>query len=179
MGVTGSNLIQGPATLYTGAFGVAEPATVATVPGAGWTDVGGTKDGVELSFADEYAVLDVDQLIYEVGRRRTKRVVSVKTQLAEATLANLALAIANTAPAGNVLEGDDGLTAFAPAYGALLLDGIAPGGFRRRVILRKTLPTDSVGTAYKKDSQTLIPVTWTLHWVSTSIKPWKIEDAVA
>lgn len=179
MPVTSTNLIQGPATLYTGIFGATEPATIATAPTTGWTDVGGTKDGVELEIADEYSVLDVDQLIYEVGRRRTKRVVSVKTQLAEATLANLALAIANTAPVANVLEGDDGLAAFAPAYQALLIDGIAPGGFRRRIILRKTLPTDSVGVAYKKDAQTLVPVTWTLHWVSTSIKPWKIEDATS
>jgi hypothetical protein len=177
MPVTSTNLIQGPATLYTGIFGATEPATIATTPATGWTDVGGTKDGVELEIADEYAVLDVDQIIYEVGRRRTKRVVSAKTQLAEATLANLALAIANAAPVTNVLTADDGLAAFAPAYQALLIDGIAPGGFRRRITLRKTLPTDSVGVAYKKDAQTLIPVTWTLHWVSASIAPFKIEDA--
>lgn len=179
MAVTATNLIQGPATLYTGIFGVAEPAAVATAPGAGWTDVGGTKDGVELQINDEYAVLDVDQIIYEIQRRRTKRVVAIKTQLAEGTLENLAIATANTAPTANKLEADDGLTAFAPAYGAVLMDGIAPGGFRRRVIVRKTLPTDSVGTAYKKDSQTLIPVTFTAHWVSASIRPFVIEDATA
>lgn len=179
MAVTATNLIQGPATLYAGIFGATEPATVATAPGVGWTDVGGTKDGVELQINDEYAVLDVDQIIYEIQRRRTKRVVAIKTQLAEATLENLALAIANTAPAANVLTADDGLTAFAPSYGAVLMDGIAPGGFRRRVIVRKTLPTDSVGTAYKKDSQTLLPVTWTAHWVSASIRPFVIEDATA
>lgn len=179
MAVTATNLIQGPATLYTGLFGATEPATVAAVPGAGWTDVGGTKDGVEVQINDEYAVLDVDQIIYEIQRRRTKRVVAVKTQLAEGTLANLAIAIANTAPVANVLTADDGLTAFAPAYSAVLLDGIAPGGFRRRVIVRKTLPTDSVGMAYKKDSQTLIPITFTAHWVSSSIRPFAIEDATA
>lgn len=179
MPVTSTNLIQGPATLYTGLFGAVEPATIATVPSTGWTDVGGTKDGVELSIAPEYAVLDVDQIVYDIGRRKTKVSVSVKTSLAEITLDNLAKAIANSAPAANVLEGDDGLAAFAPAYGALLIDGLAPGGFRRRIILRKTLPTDSVGVAYKKDGQTLIPVTWSLHWVSSSIKPWKIEDATS
>lgn len=177
MGVTSTNLIQGPATLWGGIFGVAEPATVATVPGAGWTDFGGTKDGIELTIADEYGVLDVDQIIYEIQRRRIKRVVSVKTSLAEATLANLALAIANTAPVASVLTADDGVTAFSPAYGAILMDGIAPGGFKRRVIVRKTLPTDSVGVAYKKDGQTLLPVTFTGHWVSTSIAPFKVEDA--
>lgn len=179
MPVTSTNLIQGPAVLYTGLFGAAEPATVSTTPATGWTDAGGTKDGVELTVADEYAVLDVDQIVYEIARRRTKRVVSVKTSLAEATLANLAIATANTAPTANVLTADDGLAAFAPAYGALLVDGIAPGGFRRRITIRKTLPTDSVGMAYKKDGQTLLPVTWTLHWVSASIPPFKIEDATS
>lgn len=177
MGVTSSNLIQGPATLYAAPFGTVEPATIATVPAAAWVDVGGTKDGVELGIADEYGVLDVDQIIYEIERRRTKRAVTIKTSLAEATLTNLALATNNTAPTANVLTADDGLAAFKPAYGAILLDGIAPGGFRRRFILRKTLATDSVGMAYKKDGQTLIPVTWTGHWVSASIAPYLCTDA--
>lgn len=179
MPVSSSNLIQGPAVVYHGAFGALEPATIDEAPGVGWTDVGGTKDGLEFAVNDEYAVLDVDQVIYEIGRRRTKRAVQAKTQMAEATLANLARAIGNTAPTGNVLNGDDGVDAFAPDYGALIIDGIAPGGFRRRIILRKTLPTDSVGMSYKKDSQTLVPVTWSLHWVSASIAPFKIEDAAA
>lgn len=179
MAVTSTNLIQGPATLYVAPFGTAEPATIATVPAAGWVDVGGTKDGVELGIADEFSVLDVDQIIYEVERRRTKRVVTLKTVLAEATLTNLANAISNSAPVANVLEGDDGLTAFAPGYKAVLLDGIAPGGFKRRIVVRKVLGTDAVGLPYKKDGMTVVPVTFTGHWVSTSIKPFKIEDATA
>lgn len=179
MPVTSTNLIQGPATLYSAVFGATEPASVATAPAVAWTDVGGTKDGVELSINDEYAVLDVDQIIYEIARRRTKRVVTVKTSLAEATLANLAIAIANAAPVTNKLTADDGLAAFAPAYSAVLVDGIAPGGFRRRIIVRKTLPTDAVGMAYKKDGQTLLPVTWTAHWVSASIVPFQVEDATS
>lgn len=179
MTVTTSNLIQGPAVLYHAVFGATEPATVSAAPAVAWTDVGGTKDGVELTIADEYGVLDVDQEVHEMGRRRTKRVISVKTQLAEATLDNLARATANSAPLTNVMEGDVGLAAFAPAYSAILLDGIAPGGFRRRIILRRTLPTDSVGVAYKKDGMTLIPVTWTAHFVTSAIKPYKIEDATA
>ena len=179
MTVTSTNLIQGPATLYWAPFGTTEPATVATAPATPWVDLGGTKDGVELSVADDYSVLSVDQIVYEVGRRRTNRVLTIKTQLAEATLENLARAINNTAPSTNILTLDDGLTAFAPSYGAALLDGIAPGGFRRRVILRKTLSTDSVASAYKKDGMTLIPVTFTGHWVSTSIAPLIVTDATA
>ena len=177
MPVSSTNLIQGPATLYVALLGTAEPATISAAPGAGWVDVGGTKDGIELSVADEYAVLGVDQVIYEIERRRTNRVVTIKTSLAEATLANLAIAIANTDPAANVLTADDGLTAFAPAYRMALLDGIAPGGFKRRIIVRKVLSTDSVAMAYKKDGQTLIPVTLTGHWVSASVRPFIITDA--
>lgn len=180
MTVTASNLIQGPATLYWGAFGATEPLTVTTAPASpAWTDLGGTKDGVELGIADEYAVLDVDQIIYEIERRRTKRVLTIKTQLAEATLANLARAVNNTAPVSNVLELDDGVTAFNPDYGAVLLDGIAPSGKRRRAILRKVLGTDAVASSYKKDSMTLLPTTFTGHWVSPSIKPIRVEDEPA
>lgn len=179
MPVTTTNLIQGPATLYIGAFGVAEPATVATAPGAGWVDVGGTKDGVELVVTKEFAVLEVDQIVDEVGRTVTKRLVQIKTNLAEATLINLAHAFADAAPVGNVLEPSSDLTTFSPTYRALLLDGIAPGGFRRRIIIRKGLSIESVASAYKKDDMTLIPVTFAGHYVSPSIKPYKIEDATA
>lgn len=177
MSVTATNLIQGPASLYWGAFGATEPVDIDTAPaGPAWTDLGGTKDGIELAIADEYAVLSVDQIVYEVGRTRTNRVLTIKTQLAEATLENLARAVNNTAPAAGVLTLDDGVAGFLPAYGALLMDGIAPGGLRRRAILRKVLGTDSVATAYKKDGQTLIPVTFTGHWVSASIRPLEVED---
>lgn len=176
MTVTTSNLIQGPAALYVATFGATEPATIATAPASPWIDLGGTKEGLEFTDASEFAELEVDQLTMTPERRRTKRTVTAKTVLAEATLENLARATANTAPSANVLTPDDGLAAFKPAYSALLIDGHAPGGKRRRIILRKTLPTDSVGMSYKKDGQTLIPITWTLHWVSASIPAFKIED---
>ena len=179
MAVTSTNLIQGPATVYVGNFGATEPATIATAPGVGWTDVGGTTGGLELNIANEYSNLTVDQIVDVIESRRTGREVTAKTTMAEATLENIARAIANTAPAAGVLDLDSGISAFAPDYSAILIDGIAPGGFRRRIIVRKTLPTDAVGVSYKKDEQTVVPVTWKLHWVSTSIVPMKIEDAAA
>lgn len=180
MSVTSTNLIQGPATVYIGSFGAVEPATIAAAPTEpAWKDVGGTKGGLELNIANEFASLTVDQIIDVIESRRTGREVTVKTTLAEATLDNIARAAANSAPVAGVLNLDDGLAAFKPAYDAILVDGIAPGGFRRRIIVRKTLSTDSVGIGYKKDDQTVVPVTWKLHWVSSSITPLKIEDATA
>lgn len=177
MSVTSTNLIQGPATLYIAPFGTVEPSTVDTAPAGDWVDVGGTREGVELIIAKSYAVLSVDQIVDEIGRTVTERKVSVKTVLAEATLANLSRVLNETAPAARVFTPDTGLDAFTPIYGALILDGIAPGGVRRRITLRKTLAIDSVGSAYKKDGMTLLPVTFAAHWVSTSIPPFKVEDA--
>jgi hypothetical protein len=179
MTVNSTNLIQGPATLYYAPFGTTEPATIATAPASPWVDLGGTSGGATLNINDTYSVLSVDQIVAEVERRRTNRVVTIATSLAEATLENLARAVNNTAPASDVLELDDGPAAFNPEYGAILLDGIAPGGFRRRAILRKVLATEAVGTAYQKAGQTLIPVTFTGHWVSASIRMLKVTDATA
>jgi len=179
MAVTSTNLIQGPATMFIAAFGSTEPVSISVAPAAPFTDVGGTMDGIALTVADEYQVLGVDQIIYEMGRIRSGRQVMAKTNLAEPTLVNLAHAINNTAPSTNVLEGDDGVGAFIPVYKSLIIDGIAPGGFRRRITLRKCLQIDAVETSYKKDGQTLFPVNFAIHWVSSSIKPFKIEDATA
>ena len=177
MTVTTTNLIQGPALIFIGTFGVTEPLTVATAPGTGWVNAGGTKDGIELTITKEFAPLEVDQVIDQVGHTVVKRIVQVKTSLAEGTLANLAHALSETAPVGNVLEPGSDLAAFTPTYRAVLLDGIAPGGFRRRVIVRRVLSTDAVGVAYKKDGMTLVPVTFTGHYVSPTIRPYRIEDA--
>jgi hypothetical protein len=179
MPVTATNLIQGPATVYFGIFGATEPATISVLPTTGWTDVGGTKDGCSLVIEHEWSELTIDQLLDVVARRKIGRKVGVTTQLAEPTLANLAQVTANAAPVANVLEPDEGVTAFQPTYGAIILDGVAPGGFRRRVTLRKTLPIENVELAYKKDAMSVLAVRWAIHYVSSSIKSFKIEDATS
>ena len=100
MAVTVANLIQGPGilykgTAYTGSYvTTAEPAdsAVNTTPqSSAWTDVGGTSDGVNIEIGREYAELAVDQVVDIPDRRLTKREFSLATNLAEATIENLAL----------------------------------------------------------------------------------------
>lgn len=185
MPVDATNLIMGPGTLWTGAFGVSEPADtllgLTSDPGAGWRDVGGTNDGVTLTIAQEFEELEVDQLVDVPERRRTKREFTIETNLAEVTLENLVLAsnggtINDAITDIRVYEPQDGLAATQPTYSALLFDGYSPGGQRRRVIVRKALSTDDVETAYAKDDQTVYSVTFSAHYVSASIKPFKIID---
>ncbi|KPM55733.1 hypothetical protein ACG83_10670 [Frankia sp. R43] len=187
MPVDVSNLIQGPGTLYRGAFGTAEPSDTqvnATPAPSGWTDVGGTQDGVTMTISQTYSELEVDQVVDIPGRRLTKREATIKTNLAEATLENLATSL-NNATATSTGAGfaawspPNDTSATQPSYTALIFDGIAPKGYRRRVFVRRTLSVEDVGMAYKKGDQTLLPVTFAAHYVSASVPPFRIVDATA
>lgn len=178
-----SNLLQGPALLYFGAFGAAEPATLATEPDESvWTFAGGTTDGLTLKVATEYSPLVVDQVLDNVGATATERIATLATNLAEVTLENLARLLNEKAPTttGNekTFEPTTGPDAFEPVFSALLLDGRAPGGGRRRVVLRRTLATSGIDTSQKKDEQQVFPAEWEAYFVSGTVKPWKITDAV-
>lgn len=189
MAVTVANLVQGPATLYIGAYGATEPAdtAVASTPAsAAWTDLGGTVDGCELTIKQEYKELEVDQVVDIPGRRLVKRDMVVKTKLAEPTFANLVYALND----GTTATGS-GYTTFTPAftdsatqptYRALLVHGWAAaagaGGVskRRMVILRRVLSSDDVELSYTKDKQTLLTVSWSVHYDTSVIAPFKIVD---
>lgn len=182
MSVTTTNLIQGPATLYKGSYGATEPADTAVnaaPPASSWTDLGGTQDGVKLSVDQTYSELEVDQITLRVGSRLTKQDFTIETSLAEATLENLSIALnGGTAASGAGYKSfDPNVTSSAtqPNYFALIMDGYGPGG-TRRIIGRRMLNTDSTELAYTKDKQTLIPVKFTGHYVSSVITPFHIVD---
>lgn len=183
MSVTITNLIQGPGTLYTGAFGATEPAdsAVNAAPAASaWTDLGATDGGVKLSVDQTYSELAVDQLVDSPGRRLTKREFMLDTNLAEPTLTNLSTALnGGTSASGSGWLSYEPLTttsATQPNYIAVIMDGYAPQSFRRRVIGRRMLNTSKVESSYTKDKQTFIPVSFAGHYVSPSITPFHVAD---
>jgi hypothetical protein len=186
MAVTATNLVAGPATLYGGAFGATEPASTAvgSVPSsATWTDFGGTNDGTTLSVKLDYFDLEVDQIVDKVGSRLQDREITVKTVLAEPTLTNLKTAlnggtISTSAGLWSAFEPLNDSSATQPNYTALIVDGYAPGltSKRRRFIIRKVLNVESVDTEYKKDGQTMIPVSFRAHYVSSSTSPFVVHD---
>jgi hypothetical protein len=185
MGVTVTNLLAGPGTLYTGAFGATEPtdAAINTVPAsATWTDMGGTQDGLKVSIKQDYFELEVDQVVDIPGRRLQKREVEVETNLAEVTLENVLLSLNGgtiTASATfKTYDADSALAGSVPTYKAMLFDGWAPGltPFTRRVVVRKVLSVDGFKSEYKKDGQTLLPVKFAAHYVSASTRPFRIID---
>lgn len=181
-------VIMGAASLYVGAFGATEPADAAvnTTPQASaWTDAGFTLDGATLTLNQEFATMTVDQLADIIGRKMTSRDVQVKVNLAEATLENLTYGLnSGTVTTASGYKTYDPIydgTELQPTYRAILLDGYAPANSagvvkRRRFVLRKVLGIDNVEIAYKKGDQTVVPVTFGCHYVSTVLAPFRIID---
>lgn len=183
--------------LYAGVMGATEPVDATTAPtsgASGYTDVGGTNDGVQLSIKQTYKELEVDQVVDIPGRRITKREMTLKTNMAEPTLENLAISL-NSAATAVVASGTGAnsiksfeppseTSATQPIYRPLVFDGFAPGADasgnapKRRIIVRRALSTDDVSFAYKKDDQTVFSVTFSAHYVSSTIKAFKVIDQV-
>lgn len=187
--MTGStqNLIQGVGFLYHAPAGTEEPSDSALgdPPASPFRALGFTQEGVNLTITQEYEEQEVDQLVDVPGRRLVKREVVIATSLAEATLENLAAAL-------NELEGSvtssTGTKTFEPRssglqgepnYSILVMDGFAPNGKARRVIIRKALQGGEVKASQTKDGQTVFPVEFHGHYVSETVAPYKVVDEVA
>lgn len=179
MPVTTTNLLQGPANIYVGLFGAVEPATAVaaiTTP-TPWRDLGGTQGGLKCEISKEYMELEVDQIAAIPESRLMKWTAKLTTNLAEVTLENLATAMNELAASvvtvsmDKKLELGGDLVGVPVNYAAILLDGRAPSGQNRRVIIRRALQVGAVEQANAKDGQTFIPVEFRAHYVSPSIKP--------
>lgn len=184
--VTVTNLIQGPATLWYGSWaagvGPAEPldSQINSSPAASaWTETGATDGGLTIVVNQTYSMLDVDQIVDHADARITTRLTQMTTSLAEATFKNLALALnGGTVATGaqNTYAPDNTQPGGTPNYAAFLIDGWSPGGFRRRVFLRKALQTASVSSKYEKGGKFMIPVTFDCFYVSSTVTPYRIVD---
>jgi len=184
-------VIQGAAKLYTGVFSLTaanEPAlsAVNSAPQASaWTYAGFTSDGITVTINQSFSEMRVDQLADRIGTKTTEREVQIQANLAEATLANLALGFnggtITTAAGYSYYEPIYDGTELQPVYIPIILDGYAPANSagvvkRRRILLRKAISTENVELAYKKDELTLVPVTFTSHYISDTVAPFRIID---
>lgn len=186
MSVTKSNLVMGPGRCYVAAFGAVEPTDATTAWDAlVWTDLGATQGGIALIVNQEFKELEVDQVIDTPGRRLIKRDTRIKTNLAEATLENLARFLNTPSSAITAASGKktflplDTISAMNPTEIAVGFEGPAPAGFLRRVVLRACLSIGNFEAAAKKDGQIVYPMEWASHFVSESVVPYKIIDGTA
>lgn len=186
MATTVSNLVLGTANLYVASFGAVETglttlSALTAAPTGAWTNVGGTSDGVTLTIKQSYTELEVDQVTDVAGNRLTKRELTIETNLAELTLVNLQTALnGGTITSGTGISTFDpgaALTQGEPVYTALIIDGVAPSGKARRILVRKALQTGDVQFAYKKGDQSMYSVSFAAHYVDGAKSPFIIVDA--
>lgn len=175
--ITPSNVLQGPADIFIGAFGATEPATTsAVIDSTVWTFVGATDGGATLTLKQTYSKKVVDQVALPVGSTLSAQELTVATSLAEATLANIRRVLNDTAT-GTSFELNSEIANTEPTYAAVLLQGRAPAGNPRNVIVRRALSTADLAMAWKKDGMTVLPITFEGYYVSKSVKAFKVDDA--
>lgn len=177
-GVQATSLMVGPGNLYVAAFGTDDSLVVAGAAPSwtGWTYMGATDDGINLTVAKSYANHKVDQVADWVASTITERSAQIEVNLAEPTLANLQLALngGTTASTANwdSYTPDNDLVATQETYHAVGVEGITLGGKKTVLIIRKVLNVADVKFAYKKDAKTMFACSWAGHYVSNTTAPF-------
>lgn len=147
MPVTQTNIIIGPCTSFK----------------VDSTDIGATAGGVTVDMQDKFQDVEVDQVAGVVAKGITTRTMTVKTQLAEATLENLQIAwnqskpVTTDAQAGTKTLGI-GLD-LVPPYHALTFIGPGPGGKQRTFTVHKAV-TSGASYDIAKDKPGFYSVTF-------------------
>lgn len=213
MGTT-RNILVGAAAVYlstaTSQSGLAAAALPANQGATGssyttslsadplWTDVGFTTNGLELSYEPNYGEVAVDQMLDAARLFKQSMKVTVKTEFAEATLANLFVvmnqasgyaaagdpkatdggAVSNTITGVEVLGGSLG---DYPVERSLAAVGQAPkpasGSSERIYYAARVMSISTSSFGQKRDSATTFPVEFRLLPVaSTSNAYGKIID---
>jgi len=191
MAVTTTNIIVGPADLYAAPFddSVVEPVDPSEALDPGWIDLGGTDDGVSLTVSQSWESHMCDQVADYIASSLTERNAKVSTNLVESTLENLQVVLnggtitdvaAGAGTAGtSTYDPVVDLVANDPTYYSILVRGKAPNGFQRVFIIRRVLSLDDVEFSYTKAGKSMWSVTWTGHYVSQSIAPFRVRDKTA
>lgn len=188
--VVSTEVLSGPGQLWRAIWtpSLVYPAgvDVANPPGAPFVDAGATSGGLTITTNQSFFSMEIDQVPDSLGERLTQRSVVGATSMAQGTLENLAFAL-NHDPATSVTTGvgfkefemEAGQDAMRPVELAVIIDGWAPGGFKkRRVILRKLNSVESVASSYQKDGLFLIPVSFKALFVDSITSPVAWQDEV-
>jgi hypothetical protein len=132
-------------------------------PATALTDMGFTIDGVEITLEPDIVDIIVDQLGDAAKLIEQSVKVMIKTTLAEATLANLAIAWGRPDAAytpsglGGTLELGVNPTG-KPTERQLRFTGKSPEGFDRTYTCNRAVSVSAVGHSYKRGEATVLPV---------------------
>ena len=165
--IDAGEVIKGAAELKIGAYGSDEGNAVA---------VGATEGGVSRTVSLEYVDTEVDQSFSPIDSALSKRSIIYRTQLAQSSLANLALAsgLPTTAVSGSTLK----VGKQTPPYVTVWLTGPAPDGAVRTIHGFKCRVTGDSEFAYTKADKSVIPIEITVFEDNTQATDEEFEVIV-
>lgn len=180
MTINTSQMMVGPGKLRYAAVGTDDSLIVAafTPSWTGWTEVGATDDGVNMSIAKNYANHTVDQSPDWVASTITDRHTTLQTNVVESgDLARLSLVnngglTLSTNPSWTSYQPNTDLISTQETYIALAVEGKKLNGKTQIIVIRRALNVDSIDFAYKKDAKTMLAMSLAGHYVSDSIAPF-------
>lgn len=185
------NLLVSNAKIWVAPYGSTLPlktaAGLAANPVAPFVSPGFTNGGVTWNVENSFTEFRADQVKIALGAANTDTTVTVEMTLAEITLENLALTLAD-GTVDDTLDGGDftlmtpsAMNDFQVAYQTLILDTDAPSGLqgvnaRRRIVLKRCLPTSGTSLAYGREDQQGLTVTWTVFGIDETTAPWEVHE---
>lgn len=181
MGVNVMNILAGPVDVFEAPVGNAEPilADFKTYDwtAGGWRDCGGSNGGVAMVIAQSFGKVTADQTVDILASLAEERSVTSELSLLETTLNNIKMANNGgtivTGAGGSSYEPVTNTVVTPPTYRALGFRGTsAVSGKKGVLVLRRVLVTSDVGFKFEKANATMLGVTYTSHYVSSTIAPF-------
>ncbi len=121
-----------------------------------FTEIGYTEDGVSMEYTVDEEDIEVDEETFPIDRVITKEGLAITCNMAESSLYNIDKAMAGSLLSGSILK----LGAGANKKITLQVRGLNPAGFIRAIQIPSCTATGAVGMSYKKDTKTIVPVTF-------------------
>lgn len=160
----------GPEVVGEATFPTLTPNTRTTAAPTGFSPVGFTQEGVEVSYEPDYGDVEVDQLLDSARIFKQSMRVTVNTTLAQATLENLIIVWGqkDSTLAADVLTLDGGSLGDAPVERQLLFVGPGPRYTesssvkdKERVYhVARAIQTESSSHALRRSEVTALPVSF-------------------
>ena len=162
-----ANVLTGVAKLYY-------HTTAGTASASVTTEFGYTKDGVTIEYSADITDIEVEEETFPIDRVITKENLTITCNLSENLLANLenALPGALTGGAGVIDLGGGAMRNMA-----LRIYGTTVGGTHRTIYIPYANPVGTVGMAYKKGEETIIPVSFKAYQGTAGGDVVQITDA--
>lgn len=166
-----SAVTTGPGILYVAPLGTTEPTSASATLDPAYRQIGYTNEGSTFSFDFSSADVEVAEELLPIRTDVTGQSAKLAFSMAEATRANLLLALNQGAAGTNNASGVEPPAPGSESRVMIVLDTYDDS----RWLFRQVLQTGSLAIDFKKaPAKKLLPVEFKLEFPSTGLRPFKV-----